>query len=720
MITVTNQYLKMDTLTTSMVIDRGGETPVLLYYGKKIADHTNYSYFAPGWRAKYYAGISDHNQATTIMSANGECTQKQCFVAVTKNGIFTNRFACVACEKVDGFESPLSTARNKGETVCLTYVDKISGVTLKQYFTTFADSDVIATHSEVINTAECTVNVKRLMSLQLDFIADRADIATFDGYWAFERTRHDTTLTAGMFENMSINGVSSSEHNPFVMVKVNGGILGLNLVYSGNHKEMVEVSPYGKVRVQTGMNDYALDYALEVGENLVSPEAIVVYATCEDCITNEMHKFSLNHIVNPNFAYKDRPVLINNWEGTTFTFTGEKIYQIAEQAAKCGIEMMVLDDGWFGVREDDTSGLGDWYDNVEKTGGLPKLAARIKALGMKFGLWVEPEMISQNSDLFRAHPEYAQAIPGVEPMKRRRQLCIDMCNDEVIDYLSEILINLFKEIGVDYVKWDHNRGMCDVYSTKLENQGKYFYNYYKNQVKLLRRITEACPNILFESCSSGGSRYDLGMQYFMPQNWASDNSNAFDRLTIQEGTLVAYPQSSMGAHVSAVHAIPGISLESRFNVAAVGAFGYELDITTMSEEELAVVSQQVAYYKEHRHLLQYGNYKRVGGSMVDSEVGGWMVVSDDKSEAMLTVINKSARNGVEPRSIQLKGLDPSTLYRVTSRPQVNYDYEINFTAYGDALMNGFFDFEVVSKAEKDASQYSSRFASRMFYISKEA
>lgn len=718
MIKIIEGRIKIDSLYTSLIIENYENKAELVYYGRKLKDNTDFSCFYHCCKDRCFASNCDYTNLPTVMSSNGECAQKSAYVGVVKDGVFTNRFKYLGGEVVDGFTSPLPTARNKGETVCLTYKDDVSGVELKQYYTVFDDSDVIAVHSEVINTTDGEIAVNRLMSLQLDFCADRADVSSFDGFWCFERTRHDTTLTSGRYENSSVLGISSGEHNPFIMVKVNGGVMGFNLLWSGNHKELVEVSPYGRVRIQTGMNDYQLNYTLAPGEKLVSPEAIMVYSSDEATITRQLHKFSLNHIINPNFAYKDRPILINNWEGTYFDFTGDKIYDIAKKASECGIEMLVLDDGWFGKRDNDDCSLGDWYDNVAKTGGLKNLSDRIKALGMKFGLWVEPEMICRDSDLFRAHPEYAQIIPNVDPVQRRHQLCIDLCNDEVVDYLSDRLISLFKEIGVDYVKWDHNRSMSDVFSSKLENQGRYFYDYYVNQRKLLTRITEACPNVLFESCASGGCRYDLGMQYFMAQNWGSDNTNSYHRLFIQEGTLTAYPQSSMGAHVAAPRSVPFIGIESRFNVAAIGAFGYELDITKLSQEELDVVSAQVAYYKEHRRLLQYGNYMRLGNSLLKSDFGGWTVVSDDKSEAIAVIVSKAENNGYFRLPFSFAGLDENTLYHVAMRPQSNLDWAIEFTAYGDALMNGSFDFGNLLAAEKDAKKYSARFASRMFYIKK--
>lgn len=719
MIKINGQYVKMDTLTTSLIIRQFDGRAELVHYGKRLHDAENYGRTPDGMRDKWWASNCDYTNVPVVLSSNSESAQKSAFAGVIKNGIFSNRFEYVGAEMVDGFSSPLPTARAKGDTVRLTYKDVISSVTLYQYYTVFDDSDVIAAHSELVNTTDERVTVNRLFSLQLDFVAREADVTTFDGWWCHERTRHDVHLTAGRFENSSISGISSGEHNPFVMVKVGGRALGLNLIWSGNHKELIEISSLGRVRIQTGMNDYQLSYDLAPGETLVSPEAIVVSAPDEAAMTHELHKFSLNHIINPTFAYRDRPILINNWEGTGFNFTGEKIYAMAEKAAECGIEMFVLDDGWFGNRNLDTCALGDWYDNAEKTGGLKNLADRIRSLGMKFGLWVEPEMICFDSDLFRAHPEYAQIIPGVNPIQRRTQLCIDLCNPAVVDYLADTLIALFQDLGVDYVKWDHNRSMSDIYSSKLESQGRYFYDYYVNQYALLRRITEACPGVLFESCSSGGCRYDLGMQYFMPQNWASDNTNAYARLFIQEGTLIAYPQSSMGAHVAAPHSVPRISIESRFNVAAAGAFGYEFDITAVSDEERAIITDQVAYYKEHRHLLQFGNYTRIGDSLNQTDLGGWMVVSDDKSEAIAVIIDKSENNNYYDKQCHhFAGLDEDALYHVTMRKQANVGGVIEFDAYGDSLMHGNLDFGYVRLDEQDSHAYSARFASRMFYIQK--
>ncbi|MBO7187620.1 MAG: alpha-galactosidase [Clostridia bacterium] len=719
MIKLFGEYVKIDTPNTSLIIKKHEDRALMLYYGKKLNDHDDYGYFSKGKTDRRGASNDDWANIPSVMSSNGEVAQKTNYTNFhDENGLFTNRFNLVDAEIVEGFSSPLPTARKKAQICRLTYIDEVSKATLYQYYTVFDDCDVITVHSELVNTTGKTIFVNKLASCQLDFVGDKAQVVTFDGTWVDERNRHETDIVAGRFEIDSKLGLSSPVHNPFIMVKIRDNVIGLNLIWSGNHKEEVEISPYKRVRIITGLNDFAFNYKLNAGESLVSPEAVMVIANDEKTITSNLHKFSLNHIVNPDFAYKDRPVLINNWEGTYFNFTGEKILQMATVAKKVGIEMFVLDDGWFGKRDDDRSGLGDWYDNEKKTGGLKKLADNIKALGLKFGLWVEPEMISRDSDLFRAHPEYAMAIPGVEPVERRWQLAIDMCNDEVCNYLADTLIKIFKEVGVDYVKWDHNRAFSDVYSSKLENQGEYHYKYYVNQYKLLDKITKACPDVLFESCASGGCRYDLGMQYFMPQNWGSDNTNAYDRLFIQEGTLVAYPQSTMGAHVAASHSNPKICLESRFNVASVGAFGYEYDITKSPKEELSTIKKQVAYYKKHRRLFQYGNYYKLGDGLEKTNYGGWILVSDKKDEAIAVVVNKNLGFVATREHFAFAGLDDNTLYSVIMRPQDNLRETYDFTAYGDALNSFGLDFGSLDWAEADEIENSGAFRSRMFYIKK--
>lgn len=720
MIEIYSDYVKIDGKNVSLIIKKHKERAFLVYCGKYINKAEDYAVFARGsWESD--GSNDDGPLSPSVFGSVSEYSSLEPFVCFyDKRGVFCNRFRYIGAEKTEEGFSPLPTARNKSDVVRLSFKDEISGVTVYQYYSVFSDSGVIAARSEIVNDSDGEITVTELSSLQLDFVSDSAGVTCFSGTWIKEFQRNFTELKCGRFEIDSKSGISSAKHNPFFMVNVKDRVLGFNLVWSGNHKETVEISPYGRVRIQTGINDYNFRYTLKKGETLHSPEAVFTVADGESEITREMHDFALNHIINPEFAYRERPVLINNWEGTGFDFNGEKIYKMAEIAKSAGIELFVLDDGWFGKRNDDTSSLGDWYDNEKKTGGLKKLADKIHSLGMKFGLWVEPEMISEDSDLYRAHSDWAMKIPNVKPLERRRQLCIDICNPEVKNYLTRTLIDLFKKTGVDYVKWDHNRAMSDIYSQTLTNQGEYFYRYYVNLYSMLRDITGALPEVLFESCASGGSRYDLGMQYFMPQNWASDNTNAYDRLFIQEGTLTAYCQSSMGAHVSDYRrSVPVISLESEFNVASIGAFGYEFDITKATEKQLQTIKNQVAYYKAHRKLLQFGDYFRLGDGIAESETGGWIVISKDKSEAIAVLINRETGSKRHRPLFALKGLDDNSFYKVTMRPQDNVEEIIEFTAYGDALNSYGVDIEDIRWRETDAHDTSAAFCSRMLYIKRQ-
>lgn len=719
MIKIFGDYVKIDSRDSSLIIKNFNGNAFPVYCGKKLLDYDNYEVFARGcWES---GASNDDNSLylSTLGSVSERSSREPFFTFYDEAGVFCNRFRYVGAELTDSFFSPFPTARSKGNTVKFTFTDEISGVTAYQYYTVFEDCGAICAHSELVNTSQKTITVTRLSSLQLDFVGNRADIVSYEGTWKRERIRKQTRLETGRFEMDSKLGISSAQHNPFFFVSLQDKTIGFNLIWSGNHKEIVEISPYYRIRILTGINDYNFRYTLSPGKSLVSPEAVFVVGDCEAEVTRGMHEFVLQHIINPDFKNAERPVLINNWEGTGMNFTGEKIYEMAKVAASVGIELFVLDDGWFGKRDDDTAGLGDWFDNEKKTGGLKNLADKIHALGMKFGLWVEPEMISEDSDLFRAHPEFAMRIPGVEPLRSRSQLCIDLCNKKVKEYLSKTLINLFKSVGVDYVKWDHNRAMSDIYSASLTNQGGYFYDYYVNQYALLKEITEACPNVLFESCASGGSRFDLGMLYFMPQCWASDNTNAYSRLFIQEGTLAGYPQSCMGAHVAGYHyQTPFVSLESMFNVAAIGAFGYEFDITKCDNKQLTIIKNQVEYYKKHRKLLQFGDYYRLGESLVNAETGGYIVVAKDKSEAIAVIITREIGSTRFRPHFSFKGLDENTLYKVFMRPQANVEDGIEFTAYGDALNSFGVDIEDIRWRETDERENATVFASRMFYFHK--
>lgn len=724
MIKVLDNYIKIDTKNTSLLLKKYDNRLILLHYGKKIHDASSYDFLLPKKIDGHFGSNDDYRNALSVFSFNGEGSNKEPLVLLSKkDGTFVSRFNLVDISFADVVSSPLPLARNKENTIVFTYVDEISNATLKQYFSTFNDSDVISTHIEIKNTSDDLIYIKKLFSLQLDFAGDSANITSFDGTWNYERINHKTQLKSGRFEIDSKLGFSSNTHNPYMIVEVNGKFIGINLLWSGNHKEIVEISPYCRIRVQNGLNDYCFDYELKSSETICSPESIFAIEENTSDLSIEMQRFAQNHIINPNFAYKEKPVLINNWEGTYFDFNYQKLKGIIDSASDCGIEMFVLDDGWFGSRNSEESGLGDWEDNAEKTGGLKSLSKYIHSLGMKFGLWVEPEMIQVNSRLYKSHPDFAMKIDGVRPIERRNQLCVDMCNLEARKYLTKTLIGLFIENNIDYVKWDCNRSMIDIHSNFINYQGNYFYDYFVNLYAMLDEITKAVPNVLFESCASGGNRYDLGMLYFMPQNWASDNTNAYHRLFIQEGTLSCYPVSSFGSHINDnYYSHPKVSLESKFNVCAMGAFGYELDPTKISAEQIEIIKEQIVYFKKHRTLFQFGDYYKIGESFVYSSHGGWCLVSKAKDEAIAVIIDKEITGSVHNRPVfHFEGLDPCALYLVEMRSQSNLkDGSLvePFEAYGDALMHGGIEFDALKWSEVDFESVSSFFASRMFYLKK--
>ena len=616
---------------------------------------------------------------------------------------------------------PCCLSHGLKQTLKISYLDDINKVIFNQYISIFDDSDVISFKTEVVNQTENNIYIARLMSLQMDFEASEAYMYTLDGAWCRERnlTKHHVKNNINMIESRS--GFSSNLHNPFVMLEIpKQGYYASNLIYSGNHKELLESVPVGKCRYLSGMNDYMLHYEIKPNESFSSVEAIMIYANNFDDITLGMHDFARRFVLRQDFQKVLRPILLNNWEATYFDFTYEKLMRLANHAKNAGIELFVLDDGWFGKRNTDNCSLGDWFDNVEKTGGLPRLSSEIKKLGMQFGLWVEPEMICFDSDLYRNHPEYMMRFDNAMPLEKRQQEMLDLVNPEVQNYLIKVLSELFNSVKPNYVKWDCNRNMIDIYSHSLTNHGEYFHKYILGLYNVIYHLVKAFPEILFEACSAGGNRFDLGMMYFMPQTWASDNSESNCRLLIQEGTLYAYPQNTIGSHVSICpnhQTLFSTSLESRFNVAAIGAFGYEMDLEQLNDEELETIKKQIVFYKENRKLLQQGTYYRLD-SLTNENSGGWIIVDDNLEHAIATIVVKNFKNNWVRPKFSFKGLDPNAKYHVTMRKQDNVEEYKEFDAYGDILMKHGIDFGDLFFTEKDRYNYGNTFASRMIIFKK--
>ncbi len=564
------------------------------------------------------------------------------------------------------------------ETLEVTLKDCGGGIRLLMYYTVFYETDVMTRRVVLVNDSTSQIVIRRLMSMQLDLENHGDSLVTFDGAWIKETHRHDRKLQYGQFVNSSTTGASSNRHNPgFLLYENNtteshGNVYGFNLVYSGNHYGLVELSPTDLVRVQLGINPFCFEWPLATGDRFETPEAIMTFSNRGfNGMSAHFHDFINRHIVRSDWKGMERPVLINNWESSFFRFTRSKLLRLARQARRLGVEMFVLDDGWFGDRDNDKAGLGDYRINKKKLPrGMRSFANDIHSLGMKFGLWFEPEMVNPDSDLFREHPEYAVATPGRNALFGRNQLVLDLCNPVVRDYIVENVGLILDDAGIDYVKWDMNRHISDAYSPLLHTQGEFYHRYINGLYDVLTRIFHARPHILFESCSSGGNRFDLGMLCFSPQVWSSDDTDPIERLSIQGGLSYLYPLSTMGAHVSAApnqQTLRETSLATRFNVASFGCLGYELDLKHLTRLERKEVRDQIAFYKAHRRLFQYGRMIR-HASEKDNKVY-WQCVNPESSESIAgsfqTMVHAAEGNDTLP----LSGLNKETVYHFQTKPQ---------------------------------------------------
>ncbi len=546
-------------------------------------------------------------------------------------------------------------------------------VRLELYYQVYEKANVISRFIRIVNESNNCYLIKRALSAQLDFFGNDFLLETFDGAWAKERHQNQKALTMGIYINDSKCGASSNKHNPFILLKKkttsedSGLAYGFNLVYSGNHASIIEVTPTKKTRVLMGINPFSFEYRLPAKDSFLCPEVVMSFsAKGLNKLSQNMHYFVNNHIVRGMYKNKERPILLNSWEGAYFNFDEKTILKMAKRAKDLGIELFVLDDGWFGKRNNDTSSLGDWFVNLHKIpSGLKALSAKIKALGLKFGLWFEPEMLSPNSEYFKNNPEHSVKVDDNYSLGRH-QLHLDLTNLEVREYLKKTLENLFIEAELDYVKWDYNRNLTELYGISLASQGEFYHRYILGLYEVLSFLTSKFPHILFESCASGGNRFDLGMLCFMPQIWTSDNTDYLERLYIQNGTSYAYPLSVMGAHVSSVpnHQTLRISpLASRFNVSCFGLLGYELDVSTLSSKDEEEIKKQIIFYKKNRALFQFGTFYR-GNKKLSEDSLYWYVINED--EGILGFFQKLIHPSMLEDIIYLKGLESKKLYSVTS------------------------------------------------------
>lgn len=687
-----------------------------LYYGRKIkvkeplteesiAALVEKHSFPPGTSNVY----SDEHKNFTLddmrleMSSYGKGDMREPFIEVIHaDGSYTSDYVydsfCVYAGK-EPFETLPGSydEKNEVEHLCITLKDKNADLKLELHYYVYADCDVITRSTRLVNVGEDTVKLTRIMSTQLDF--DTADfvLSTFNGSWAREMRRVDSPVYSGKHVNSTYSGNSSSRANPFIMLSHEtttedmGDCYGCNLIYSGNHYEAVEVSCHNKTRFVAGINPQSFCYEIPAGACFEAPEAVMTYShEGYNGMSQHMHKFVNEHIIRGEWKKKERPVLLNSWEASYFDINERKLLSLAKAGKEAGIELFVMDDGWFGKRNDDNCSLGDWYVNTEKLpNGVKGLCEKVNALGLDFGIWVEPEMVNVDSDLHRAHPDWSLDIPGKDHSEGRNQRVLDMGRPEVQDYIIQVMSDLFGSCNIAYVKWDMNRNVSDFYAKDLppHRQGEVAHRYMMGLYRVMKTLTEHFPKILFEGCASGGNRFDLGILSYFPQIWASDDTDALCRAEIQTGYSYGYPMSTVSAHVSACpnhQTLRVTPIETRFNVAAFGVLGYECNFCELHKEDLDAIKDQIALYKKWRKVLQYGSFYR-GRTMCDALTANgsrgaasvlisgagnlteWTCVSEDKKQAVGFLMQKLVAPNVQFDYYKAKGLNPDYEYQFTNR-----------------------------------------------------
>ena len=592
---------------------------------------------------------------------------------------------------------PHSWVKNKEEaaTLIITLKDKYGDLKFDLLYTIYRDRPIIVRSVKVRNTGKDTLNLEKVSSMQMDFVDRNFDMITLPGAHAHERYMQRTRVNQGIHVYSSIRGTSSHPMNPFVALvdkdttEFAGDAYGFAFVYSGNHKFEIEKDPYSQTRVVIGINDYNFNWELQAKDSFQTPEVIMAYS---DNGLNKMsqafHSIIHDRIMRSKYKDRVRPIVVNNWEATYFDFDEDKLKPIVDKAKELGIEMFVLDDGWFGHRDDDNSSLGDWAVFKKKfPNGLDHFADYVHQQGLKFGLWFEPEMISVDSNLYKKHPDYLMHVPGRKPSPARNQYVLDLGREEVRNNIFEQMKKILDSGKIDYIKWDMNRHLSDVYEADLpaNRQGEVYHRYVLGLYDLLEKIVDRYPDLLIEGCSGGGGRFDAGMAYYNPQIWASDDSDAIDRLSIQYGTSLVYPQSMMTSHVSVSPNEQNgriTPFKTRGIVAMWGDLGYDLDLTKMNEKDRQSVKEQVKEYKKIRKVTQYGTFYRLKNAQTSNQCA-WETVSRDKNEVVLSVVKVMASAQPDFTKPKLVGLDPN-------KP---YEDQASHKVYGgDELMNlGIYD-----------------------------
>lgn len=699
-----NRIFELDTRNTSYRIGIADEEGFVghIYYGQKIRPQ-KCDQFLRTWEAPFVPSKNNRERCSfmdtfpTEYSGNGIGDYRESCIAVkTENGSRTVDLKFVDYDIVNGKPGisglPASFAgEEEVQTLVVHMMDGGCGIEVDLIYSVFEDEDVITRSVSVKNAGDRDIRLTKVYSACIDMDDEDFEMLTLHGSWARERQIERRPIAYGKQSVSSLRGESSHQDHPFMawMSKnadqTRGDVYGMHFVYSGNFIAQIEKSQFDSIRAVMGIHSEGFEWWLTPGETFTAPEVVLTYS--HDGLgqmTRNLHDFYRCHMIRSRYLHKKRPVLINNWEATYFDFDTDKLLAIAKSAAEHGIEMLVMDDGWFGHRNDDATSLGDWFVNENKIkGGLKHLVDEVNKLGLKFGIWMEPEMISPDSELYRKHPDWAFAVPERTATLSRNQYVLDLSRKEVRDYVYECVHNVISSANIEYVKWDMNRQLTDIGSVEFngDRQGELAHRYVLGVYELQERLVNDFPDLLLENCSGGGARFDPGMLYYSPQIWCSDDTDAIERLSIQEGTELIYPLSTMGAHVSDCpnHTVGrSTPFMTRAHVALAGTFGYELDITKISEEERAMIPEQVSMYHKYNDLVREGDYYRVASYRENGLYDCWMVVAKDKSEALVTYVQVLGRPNMHSRKIKLLGLYAAADYRLDGTDEV-YG--------GDLLMN---------------------------------
>lgn len=682
------RIFKLDTPNTSYILGVEDSFGYLLhyYYGKKLHG-TDVSYLSRTFESPYTPDRNARDKLSFLDCAPMEYPtggtgdfREHCLEIRTQSGHNTVELGyqshCIFAGKreLPGLPATFGTEA-ECDTLEITLIDSILRLEVVLQYSVFRGLDVITRSVRIKNAAQQPIYLTKVLSACLDI--DHADFSmlTLHGAWARERRMQYRKLGYGRQGTFSERGETSHQEHPFLALttpdisQTAGQVYAMHFVYSGNFEAQSGVNSFDQVRTVMGISPYHFCWKLEAGESFQAPEVVMVYSDAGlGKMTRTFHDLYRKHLIRSCWKDKKRPILINNWEGTYFDFNTEKLLSIAREASKLGIEMLVMDDGWFGNRFDDNRALGDWFVNEEKLpGGLGYLAAEINKLGMQFGIWMEPEMVSPDSELFRAHPDWAIQVPGRSPGLARNQLVLDITRPEVLEYVWDRICQILGSANIAYVKWDMNRQLSDLGSLGLDadRQGELYHRYVLAVYELQQRLCTAFPEILLENCSGGGARFDPGMLYYSPQIWCSDDTDAIERLSIQEGTALIYPLSTMGAHVSDCpnHTVGrSTPFETRGHVALAGTFGYELDVTKLSAQERKEIPQQVALYHAYNDLIRTGDYYRIASYQENHMFDCWEVAAPDGTQVLVTFVQVLGRANYHSRRILLQGLQPDARY----------------------------------------------------------